>query len=328
MPTDALKRLLHLNLSVASRLGLLETNSPSDLASFALAPIEWKNPKLTPVNRFERAVQAAKFAFQSDWRYRCCQLGAEVQLSRVLALSDLAFVLDATRPRKRVDFAAANFEFENLKNRFSQDYNDPDSAATRDQIARFFVNLRGTIFDHRATPYLANVGGIHSPNYDCWVAQAAESITPSTSQGYRDRLGLHHFPRGTRIGDQMVRLDFRARLSDIPCPSKIDIELRERLSNGLWLIRPTMVHKPNVRFAQGHGKDEVAAAAPGGSTIDIGDDAYQEGEAEFILLAGIKAELQWHDVELLPGGLPVRHVRDDDHQSFSDVMHQRLSRLA
>ena len=325
--TDALRRLLNLHLVVAHGLELLEPVSADDLDSFTSAPNDWDNPSYTPVNKFERAVRAAEFAFQPSWRYRCSQLGEEVQLSRLMRLADLTYVLQATGPRRRHGLKKSITEFESLKIDFAIDYAAAAAAVAINSVATFMVNLRAEVFSYRAAPYIANVAGIHPPN-DCWVAQPLAAIASATSQQYRDRLGLHHYPRGTTIGDQLVRLDFRAQLSDTPCPPSLDPELRERSPNGLWLIRPTVVHKPNVRFAQGHAKDAVAAAAPSGATVDIGSDAYHEGDAEFVLLAGLTAKLQWHDVELVPGGPPMRHARDDNHPGFSDLMHSRLKRFA
>ena len=326
MPTAALRRLLHLHLEVARGLELLEPVSADDLDRFSAAPNDWDDPSFTPVNKFERAVRAAEFAFHPCWRYRCSQLGAEVQLSRLMRLVDLTYILQATGPRSRSGFKRSIAEFESLKLDFAIDYTAAAAAVAINRVATFMVNLRAEVFSYKAAPYITSVVGIHPPN-DCWVAQPLASIVSATSQQYRDRLGLHHYPRGTTIGDQLVRLDFRAQLSGTPCPPSLDPELRERSPNGLWLLRPTVVNKPNVRFAQGHAKDAVAAAAPGGATVDIGSDAYHEGDAEFVLLAGLTAKLQWNDVELLPGGPPMRHARDDDHPGFSNLMHGRLKRL-
>lgn len=327
MPTDALRRLLRLHLVVAHHLQLLEEVSLDELDQFIAIPGDWGNASFTPLNRFERAVQRAGFALERSWRYRCCQLGSDLLLARVVRLADLAYALDATGPRSKVEFKRAASVFGLLKADFAREFTSPDSTSAIGQVASVMVDLRAEIVSHRSSPFRVPLQGIHAPG-SCWVAQPAAVMVSAKAQWYRDRLGLHHYPRANTVGDQLVLLEFRAQLSNTPCPPRADPTLRDRMPEGLWLLRPTVVDKPNARFAQGHEADDAAAAAHGGATIDIGSDAYLEGETELILLAGRDAQVQWHDLQLLPGGPPARHARDDDHPGFSDTMHHRLTRFA
>jgi hypothetical protein len=323
MQEEALKELLRLNLSAAHRLMLLALPDEAAIDSFIAEPFHWDDPSMAPDKKFDRAVDQAHYRFLRQWRYRRGGSDTEVLLERVTTFDCLKHALRQTAPAGRAGFAAVVSEFNRLEPAFGGQLDDPANAAAVTDSAAMMANLRGEITSHRARPFVAPASSIHAPGSCCWIAQPAH--VAALAQDYRDRLGLWHYPRGASIGDQLVVMQFAATLSPGPCPVAFSPDFADATPNGCWLVRPTVMNWPNVRFVQAHAGDRKGVPADHGMTIDIATSAYPEGEHELILLAGRDVLLGWHDVDLLTGGLPIRSPHDADHVDFSRQMRARIA---
>ncbi len=328
MQIAALRRLLTLHLAVASRLRLLELPDDGVIKEFVDEPGDWENSTFEGINRFERSIEAAEARFRFDWRLRSCHLGDELTLSRVVRLADLGYVVRAALPRTRESIRQVRDDLAMLSPELSRPYIPDNSEATGviKEVACMMADLRSAVVGSQRSPLRVPASAVHGRG-SCWMTRASLPLTPCTAQHYRDRLGLHHYPRDGTVADQLVLLTFRAKLSKSPCPEVFDPTLIDRVPDGLWLVRPTIYDRPNARFAQGHSGDSPTTPAQEGATIDIGSDSYAEGEAELILLAGRDAEVEWIDVQMLEGGPATRRPRDDDHASFLALLDQRLTGL-
>lgn len=326
MQVAALKKLLRLHLILAHKLKLLDVASESEVEKFCTQSLEWDSKKLTPDKKFDTAVELAKYKFQTNWRYLSSTSETEVYISRVTPLKYLGYAIDGTSPSYRPDFKKIQKSLNCIKPDFPKQYNDPLSASIKFNISKILIEF-GDEFSKSShpRPYTVLASKIHGPG-SCWVAQDTFDANAS-AQEIRDRLGLWNYPEGNTIGDQLVYLGFKVKLSSLNCPDKFDPNFSDTIPDGLWLIRPTVIDNPNVRFSQAHDGDTVGAAKSYGKTIDISSDEYFCSEREFILLAGRDVKLQWVSLKLLSGGLPIRRDSDYDHEKFVNAIENRVSSI-
>lgn len=157
-----------------------------------------------------------------------------------------------------------------------------------------------------------------------WIAPPTRSgrkraSATNASQYWRDRLGLIYLsaPASPTMGDALVRLQFWVR------PSKIKIDRTNWKSfcqnhpSELWLIRPTMVHEGNRRFAQGHDMDgPVSVGRKFGKTRDLDSPTHAAGEQEMLLICGDTAQIKFGGIELLEGIPAEVPTRDNSDAKF------------
>ena len=119
------------------------------------------------------------------------------------------------------------------------------------------------------------------------------------------------------MGNALVRVEFNVRPSPAPIDRANWKTYVTEHPDRLWLVRPTMVHEGNRRFAQSHPAD-----GPGnlgrkfGKTRDLGSPEHAAGEREMLLICGDDAVVRFHAVSILadlPGEIT---TRDNSDASF------------
>lgn len=323
--TQALRKLLRLHLVHASTLELLDGTSSADIDTFSDIKHPWDQTHLPPDQRFAMAVESAKRNFFNDWRFRSVRPADSVYLCRVVRLRDLKYAMNGTNQKGSRQMATLLRKFVALDSKLGLDATDPAATPDFSAIQNVLLELRSEIVGARLVEYETLASGVHGPG-SCWVSFNTQTARAALqkAQYWRDRLGLHHLPLGGTLGDQLVRLKFRASLSALPCPVSFnEYETRYAAnSNEIWLARPSTGDMPNPRFVQARLSDTRAAAAPSGATVDLSTDGYDEAEDELVLLHGRDAHLKWIDMELLDG-LPARRHRDGDHETFFKLIESR-----
>lgn len=323
--THALRQLLHLHLVHANTLQLLDGTSPADIDTFSNSNHPWDQTHLPPDRRFAIAVELAHRKYFDHWRFHPVRPADNVYLCRVVRLRDLKYAMNGTKQKGSTRIATLLGEFVALGTKLDLASTDPAAAREFAAIQDVLLELRSEFVGAYLVQYETLASGVHGPG-SCWVSFNAPTAGAAVqkAQYWRDRLGLHHLPLGGTLGDHLVRLTFKASLSTLPCPVSFN-EYQTRYaanSNEIWLTRPSTGDMPNPRFVQARLSDTRAAAAPSGATIDLSTDGYDEAEDELVLLHGRDAHLKWIDMELLDG-LPVRHHRDGNHDTFFKLIESR-----
>lgn len=322
----ALRQLLQLHLLHAKNLSLMDGVSTADIDSFGAPDRFWGDASLEPHLRFGHAVESAKLHFAGQWRYRVHRPCDVVELSRVIPLADLHYSLHGTAaPREKAKFRKLVEAFVVLRPQLKLSTSHRFAPSAQRQLLTVLQSLQIALAAPTGKPFRTLASGIHGPG-SCWVALPVSARRPTVdrAQYWRDRLGLHHLPSGSTLGDQLMRLTFTATLSKSPCPQTVAdyVAVRSSSSRNIWLARPTAGDVPNPRFAQANLVDSVTNAAPTGQTIDLSSDSYAEAEPELIMLRGQGARLNWHNLELLDG-MPSRHPRDENHEAFHSLIANR-----
>jgi hypothetical protein len=328
---SALRRLLRMHLEHARAIGLLVLRKAEQLEAFSTMSNSWNRNDLPPGQRFAKAVESAKRFFSDDWRFRSVHPNDRLTLCRVVRVRDLKYPLNDTNRRGNSGLAKLLREFDALAPRMDLDAGDPSAQTELAAIARVLLDLRcEIILASRMLPYDTLASAVHG-NGSCWVSLSSTAARPASSEAqfWRDRLGLHHLPQGTTLGDQLVKLTFVAELSRQPCPATFAdyYAAQSARPDDIWLARPSVGDVPNPRFVQATSRDSPTLAADTGATIDLSEDTYNESEDELVLLRGRNARLEWADLELLEGW-PQKHTRDDDHNTFVDLIKHRHAGLS
>lgn len=204
-----------------------------------------------------------------------------------------------------------------------------DTIADRAGLQRAFDELRSCVCPHGLGVPSVSIytRALSNPRAPCWVGRRA-SLRIGTSQEWRDRLGLEHYPyrdgvaRPTVQGDALVRATFLAALSNSALPREDPKRHVRSEPEGMWLIRPAVIHGGNRRFVQRRQGDRISEPCKHGKTIDIATSTYPESERELVLVHGERAKVSWLDVELLDG-IPERRPQDDLHEPFLNVISAR-----
>ncbi len=326
--TRALRRLLRLHLLQAQVLQLLDGRKRVELNAFSSMEHTWKRTATPAGTRFARAIEAAGIYFGANWRYRSVRQADSALVSRVIVLRDLKYSLRATKRKGRSVLSTLIKDFEALGTKLSLDAAATGAVTVLSDVERLLFDLRAEFYGAKLSPFVTLISAVKGPG-SCWVSLPAPFAIPATTAQYwRDRLGLHHLPLGVTLGDRLVRVTFRVRLSTQPCPASSDelTKSRSGMPTEAWLVRPSVGDAPNPRFVQANLRDTPKLPAPTGVTIDLSSDAYDEAESELVVLHGRDAQLEWVDLELLDG-FPEKHSRDDDHEAFVDLVENRHAHL-
>lgn len=328
---DALRNLLRLHLTLAYKLKLLDIASDSDLDEFYSSSRNFSSDWGNSIEMFGRAAQEAKDRFCKQWIYSPHPLNSEVELSRVCPLKFINFALNGTENKTRKKFSELKKRLDDLSADMALSCKNPNSKNLLGKfdglLADFCIEFLNPM--HKYNPYKVHVSKLHRKESSCWITQS--SLDPNLSAQYvRDRLGLWDYPGRdgeATVGDQLVYMKFKVRLSSKKCPTKFDKNFIDGHPEDVWLVRPSVKDLPNVRFSQFHHLDEIGCTENFGKTIDISSENYQEGEREFVLLAGRDVKLEWQCIKLMSGDPPKRYAYDDDHQIFFNAIRDRSSVL-
>lgn len=166
---------------------------------------------------------------------------------------------------------------------------------------------------------LFNAQAIRSRTPSFWISKKSAASDSQLAQHWRDRLGLIHIQRDTTpvIGHGLVRMELEVTLaaSEI-VPGDLTSQLRAEPA-GIWLVRPTMVHRGNRRFMQRHRQDgHTLRRSWLGRTRDLAMPAFATGERELLLIYGEAATIRFRKVEMLQGIPGEIAARDNTDATF------------
>lgn len=151
-----------------------------------------------------------------------------------------------------------------------------------------------------------------------WMAPPPRASASPAAQHWRDRLGLVNLQSVATplIDHALVRLVFECRIH-----SMIDRHDWKghvvRHPEGVWLVRPTMVHGGNKRFVQSHQQDKSGKQAYRfGKTRNLASKTFAPAERESLLICGDLSELRFISVQLLDGIPGEVDGRDNSDATF------------
>ncbi len=152
-----------------------------------------------------------------------------------------------------------------------------------------------------------------------WVSRRVPPGATQEAQFWRDRLGLIHLADASSpvVGKGLVRVEFQVELSKTPLSRTDPKRHLVREERGVWLVRPTMVHRGNHRFVQRH-KFDVRSSAPRvhGRTRDLASLSFDAAERELLLVYGASAKIRFRAVEMLNGFPAEVPGRDNSDSTF------------
>jgi len=155
-----------------------------------------------------------------------------------------------------------------------------------------------------------------------WIAPPPSARATNNAQYWRDRLGLIHVQTSAvpLVGNALVRVEFQIETSREKVNRKDWKGTLSRHADGLWVIRPTMVHEGNQRFVQAHSADDEkrTRARAHGMTRDLGSPRHLPGEREVLLICGTAATIRFSSVTLLEGMAGEMSARDNTDQHFAE----------
>lgn len=158
--------------------------------------------------------------------------------------------------------------------------------------------------------------GLH--NRQPWMATPPKESASTAAQHWRDRLGLVHLQSETTptVGHALVHLVLECGV--FPKIDRHDWKAHvQKHPDGVWLVRPTMVHGGNKRFVQSHPHDKANKQAYRfGKTRDLASSTFSPTESESLLICGELAELRFHTVQFLDGIPGEIDVRDNSDTTF------------
>ena len=331
-----LAKLLLKNVQDAAELSLLPITSVELTRVQDAIDTAW-DEAATERDRFARASELVRSELGSKYLTLGSFTNRALVVSRVFPVRFLHYLFgDLKRrcspgTRTQIVQALADLEMESRRP-VSEDQNPAQeaiAAAAERSIEAAVEFLRSKV----CSPAVGQKGErIYAKNLvasfaSCWVARRSAS-KDNSSQYWRDRLGLEHYPHGEgdswsrTVGDRLIRVTFVARTSVHKLPLSGWEALASAHPKDLWVSRPTVANGGNMRFLQRHAADRQAATSKYGRTIDLKDTKYDSAEREWILHFGDQAQLQWRDLELLDG-FPQRNAHDLDHAGFVSTIEQR-----
>lgn len=151
-----------------------------------------------------------------------------------------------------------------------------------------------------------------------WMAPPPKVTASTLAQHWRDRLGLVNLQSEAtpKVGHALVRVVFECQLHSTIDRHDWKTHLRNH-PEGVWLVRPTMVHGGNKRFVQAHQHDRAGKQAYRfGKTRNLASKAFVSAESESLLVCGELSELRFLSVQLLDGIPGEDGVRDNSDATF------------
>lgn len=324
---STIRDLLEFQILIAYQIGLLDVKDINMIHSYFNTNIfwneNWSTKTRSDIEKFNKALVLLQHEFGNKWRWIASAQGRNIVFYRVICLRNLSFILNDVQFNPRITPLIKKFNSQ--KNILELNYHDIDSKTKIEAIEKILGEIKIEVVDRaRFTPFLVKTTALHPPG-SCWTSNSI--FHPKSAQNYRDKLGLWHYPNSSKIGDQLIALKFSAKISTAECPKIRDPSIRDRASGNTWLLRPTLADMPNIRFSQGHSKDQKNKPSLKGKTINIRNEKYKEGGDEHVLLAGLNTKVEWKDIDLLDGGPPRRYKHDDEHEKFIQILDNRLSIL-
>ncbi len=332
-----LQRLLKKNMEDAIALNLIDSTAPEIQLAYDAIEMAWTQTT-NEIERFNWASSTVATKLHRAAVTINSFRSKTIAITRVFPIRNIAYLfVDALggvatptrlRLRKTIDDIKIACAVSVPFNPSSQEQSAIDDG--NDRLVAAFDDLREQIcaVGGASTNLSIFAKVLVAPGRACWVGRSSK-ISDKTSQHWRDKLGLEHYPcpEGATwtpmLGDRLVKAVFSARTSDLDLPRTGAQAIIRTSPKDVWLVRPTIGHEGNTRFVQRHLSDQAGMALKQGRTIDIKDDFYNQGERELILMFGAEAKVQWLDAELLEG-LPRRNLHDTDHQGFVNVLGGRF----
>ncbi len=310
MPTDPLLQLIVGNIADAQEIGLIDKTNASVHHYLAKVRGEWADASKTPLEKYDHHMLSAFTALDAAYRPRQVFTGKKITIVRVCPLWRLVQWL----PKIVLPPEDKKFEFINaLQNR---PFSMSDAKRISDgcmEISRDFGS------DHGKLAYATDI------TFDrlFWIGRINHKGPSNSAQVWRDRLGLIHLkPDSTGVnGDMLVRAQFQVVLSKTKLIQGAWQKQMALEPKGLWLIRPTVVHRGNQRWMQSYASDRGGLVIrKHGRTRDLSSATFQHAEPELLLVAGNNAKVRFKSVELLDG-LPIEDgARNNSDHHFVSMM--------
>jgi hypothetical protein len=334
---EPLQTLLRQNVQEAMALALLDLPPLEAHAALAAIDAEWAVPN-TEVARFDRASSVLGSKIHRGTVTLSSYRDTSIEITRVFPIRDISYLFaDLARPLRTPLTSVLEPILEKILSGCKVALKDRATAAEAKAIDEGNAQISSGLNTLRS--HICAVGGapiglsvfakvLVAPGRACWIGLPPK-VSVESSQYWRDRLGLEHYPfreggdRPLTLGDRLVRVTFSANTSAHVLPRFGAQDMLKRFPEDLWVVRPTVFHQGNMRFMQKHTGDAAHAAVGEGSTIDIKDVRYEQGERELILMFGAEARLTWFDAVLMDG-VPLRQLHDLDHLGFVQAMGRRF----
>jgi hypothetical protein len=155
-----------------------------------------------------------------------------------------------------------------------------------------------------------------------WVGRPTSDPSLQTAQYWRDKLGLIDIQGlAPKVGNLLVRIELGVDLAASALPPIDSSAHVLRENDGIWLVRPTMVHLGNQRFVQRHLADtDTSRPDTHGRTRDLSSSVFQAAELELMLIYGARAKLEFVSVELLSGFADQNTSMDNSDERFAEII--------
>jgi hypothetical protein len=314
-----LLRLIVGNLQDAVRLGLVEDAAGHVTALHQRLAARWSSSHLSTdqLRHFQIAMQDTQVSLDLLHRPRRNPSFRERRIATVMSFGRFAscFEDEIATPRSSVALRSHLSRPASDKAAFEDSHR-----ACLDFSARFGSGLLGA----PGKRVRANAVGMAAGRCT-WVASPSiKRAGDQEAQYWRDRLGLIHVtaPPAPLMEHALVRVEFRITPTRQPLDRRDWKGSTAKNPNGMWLIRPTILHKGNQRFVQSHeGDDAGRRRIPcHGMARDLGAPKHGLGEPEMLLICGVLAEMRFQSVTLLLGIADEKAGRDNSDEYFVEHM--------
>lgn len=304
--------LMVANLEDAVALGLIDSPTHATTSWRTGLAGGWPTPAVADDARqnehFQDKMHEARSTFDREHR----PWGATPQRGR-----QVATIMSFTRFANSYAGPIARPHAQDLKRLVSEPAGADQLAEAQTECVRFssFFGTTGTSHP-RGKRVRAKDLGLH--DRQPWMAPPPKASASTIAQHWRDRLGLVHLQSESTplVGHALVRLVFECRVhSSI---DRHDWKAHVRANpEGVWLVRPTMVHGGNKRFVQSHQHDKTGKPAYRfGKTRNLASKAFAAAESESLLICGELSELRFLSVKLLDGIPGEEGGRDNSDATF------------
>lgn len=311
-----LKRLLQGNLIDAEALGLIDTTDPAAKEFIDRVEANWETDPSADkqLECFDVFMLDAMSNLYDAYRVIQPLRGKTVRLSHVRTFSQFANNWAPAIAAKLDPLSLAVIARRDAKVLSNMDAATVACLKFTDEYGFGPPRNIGTRFDAQA---------IRSGTSSFWISKKSAVSDPQQAQHWRDRLGLIHIQGHTAptVGCGLVRIELAVTLATSALvPGDLTLQLTTE-PEGIWLIRPTMVHRGNRRFVQRHSQDGHSLRRRWlGRTRDLAMPSFTARERELLLVYGEAAKIRFRKVEMLQGLPGEIGARDNTDETFVDAI--------
>ena len=311
-----LKRLLQGNLIDAEALGLIDVTDLAAKEFIDRVESSWEaDPSADKqLDCFDVFMLDAMSDLYDAYRLIQPLRGKTVHLSHVRTLSQFANTWAPAIAAKADPLSLAVIARRDGKIRSNMDAATEACLKFTDEFGFGPPRNTGTRFNAQA---------IRSRTPSFWISKKSAVSDSQQAQHWRDRLGLIHIQGDTApiVGHGLVRMELGVTLAASDLLSGDPAPQLFAEPEGIWLIRPTMVHRGNQRFVQRHRQDGHSLRRRWlGRTRDLAIPSFAAGERELLLVYGEAATIRFRKVEMLQGIPGEITARDNTDATFVDAI--------